>query len=192
MRAYWVIGFAITAGTIVRAADCTLTVYVHSSPQSGKILWQAEAAASEMFREIVTVQWRSGVVRADAADNGCGIPIEVQIETGPDGAKVGEDALAYATLFGKSGTCIHVFLDRVMRYRTVDMATIVLAHVLVHELTHAIEQVNRHSAEGVMKATWTYEDYRIMKSGRRLAFAPIDVELIHIGIAKRAQQAVSE
>jgi len=180
------------AGVNIQAEDCKLMVYVRARPQPGGLLRQAEQAAAEMFRDIgVEVQWRSA--RAKAVGNGCGIPIEVQIDADAHGAQVNPNALAYATLFGGSGTCIHVFMDRVVRGRKIDLATTVLAHVLVHELTHVIEQINRHSTDGVMKANWGVEDYRMMNFGHRLAFAPIDVELIHIGLAKRVQQpAVSE
>ncbi len=40
----------------------------------------------------------------------------------------------------------------------------VLAHVLVHEITHILEGLNEHSQEGIIKARWTFQDYRRIQS----------------------------
>ena len=37
-----------------------------------------------------------------------------------------------------------------------------LAHVLVHEITHVLEGVDRHTGQGVMKARWTEDDLALM------------------------------
>jgi hypothetical protein len=63
--------------------------------------------------------------------------------------------------------------------------------VLTHEITHVLEQIDRHSPDGIMKANWDSRDKELMKS-HSLPFAAIDVELIHAGIAKRMQPAVTE
>ena len=39
----------------------------------------------------------------------------------------------------------------------------VMAHVLVHEITHVLEGVARHSGTGVMKARWDDRDYFEMR-----------------------------
>jgi len=77
-----------------------------------------------------------------------------------------------------------VFYDRITE--TVGAVTLphLLAHVLVHEITHILEGVARHSETGVMKAHWTSEDYRKM-GGHHLPFAPEDVELIQLGMKSR-------
>lgn len=64
-------------------------------------------------------------------------------------------------------------------------AVIVLAHVLVHEITHILEGIDRHSESGVMKAQWTVEDYRAM-ADKPLPFAAIDVDLIQRGLASQS------
>jgi hypothetical protein len=59
-----------------------------------------------------------------------------------------------------------------------------LAHVMVHEIAHILQGVYRHSDNGVMKAVWTGQDYSQMRVGA-LPFAPEDVELIHLGLARQ-------
>ena len=55
---------------------------------------------------------------------------------------------------------------------------------LVHEITHVLQGIDRHSDSGVMKALWTAQDYFQMRV-EALPFAPEDVELIHLGLASR-------
>jgi hypothetical protein len=57
----------------------------------------------------------------------------------------------------------------------------VLAHVLVHEITHVLEGIDRHSATGIMKAHWNYNDYLEMRR-KPLPFAHEDVNLIYDGL----------
>jgi len=64
------------------------------------------------------------------------------------------------------------------------LAPALLAHVLVHEITHILEGVARHSETGIMKANWTLRDYYDMQT-KTLQFASEDVELIHRGLAQR-------
>jgi hypothetical protein len=58
-----------------------------------------------------------------------------------------------------------------------------LAHVLVHEITHALEGVSRHAETGVMKANWTFAGYGQM--ARLLEFTPVDANLIRYRLAHR-------
>jgi len=64
----------------------------------------------------------------------------------------------------------------------------VLAHVLVHEITHVLEGVARHSASGIMKARWEGADYERMHFAP-LPFAGEDLRLIHAWWARHHQLA---
>ena len=66
---------------------------------------------------------------------------------------------------------------------------IVLGHVLVHEITHILQGIQRHSASGVMKAYWDREDCGQM-TWKPLRFEPEDVDLIYVGLARRASRDV--
>jgi len=60
----------------------------------------------------------------------------------------------------------------------------VMAHVLVHEVTHILEGVTRHSDSGVMKAEWTLRDYGQMYTAP-LPFTAADIALIQSGVDAR-------
>jgi len=54
---------------------------------------------------------------------------------------------------------ITVFYDRIQSLaRGPNRQSALLAYVLVHEITHVVQGVNRHSQTGVMKAHWSTED----------------------------------
>ena len=57
-------------------------------------------------------------------------------------------------------------------------------HVLVHEITHILQRVCRHSASGVMKARFNDMDRADMKR-KGLGFSKEDIDLIHMGLAWR-------
>jgi hypothetical protein len=84
-------------------------------------------------------------------------------------------ALAFAKVY--EGVHITVFWDRIESQCRLAPPVVVLAHVLVHEITHILQGVNRHSEDGVMKLRWTAKDQRAMAS-KPLPFTPLDVELI--------------
>jgi hypothetical protein len=77
-----------------------------------------------------------------------------------------------------------VFVDRIEGMST---PSEVLAHVMVHEITHLLQGFSRHSATGVMKERWTSGDFGEMR-WRELALTPLDIELIYSGLAQRPVQ----
>ena len=196
MKGYWVIGIAMVAGMHAQASDCDLNVYVLTGvPMPAGMLLDATKRATAMFREIgVKVIMREGVPGRESKD-GCGGPIVIQIEDS-NGYNGPSAALAYAMPYRQAGTCIHIFLDRVRLLDSVEMsrdprlANSVLAHVMAHEITHQLEQSDRHSKEGVMKSRWSRHDYDGM-ARQSLPFAPEDVELIHKGLRRRSVHSMT-
>ena len=91
-------------------------------------------------------------------------------------------ALAFALPYEHSH--IVLFYDRIQKSDP-DLAKQLLAYVLVHEVTHMLEGITRHSKTGIMKAQWDREDHFEIALGR-LQFAPEDVDLIYQGLDKRA------
>ena len=61
---------------------------------------------------------------------------------------------------------------------------ILLAHVLVHEITHTLQGVVRHSASGIVKAQWDAADLFEMVR-QPLRFTEVDVALIRRGLEAR-------
>jgi hypothetical protein len=137
--------------------------------------------ARDMFARIgVTLEWQRGAVRETG--KACWQPIEVYLEAGTPGADRPE-SMAYAMPYRESGARIYVFVDRVAAMVPPGRVGTLLGHVLVHEITHGLQGVSRHSAQGVMKAHWDTPDFRAMEV-HTLPFDEQDVQLIHAG-AKR-------
>jgi hypothetical protein len=146
------------------------------------VLPLAEQTASKMFAEAgVTIDWRRGVAGCPAP----GILISLSSQAPAD---VPPDALAYALPY--DGSHIVIFYDRLQRrVRPAEISSL-LAHVLVHEITHILQGINRHSPRGVMKAHWNGPDYQAMR-WKPLSFTPEDIDLIHRGLAAWVARAAS-
>jgi hypothetical protein len=69
-------------------------------------------------------------------------------------------ALAYAEAYAGQleGVHVRVFFDRIEKSGTSKLVPYLLGHVLVHEITHILENSDHHSEEGVMKRRWTAND----------------------------------
>jgi hypothetical protein len=142
----------------------------------------AAAQASKIFAEIgVQVAWHVGW--------SCPVSksmIQVSFSEETPAAQL-PGAWAYALPY--EGTHIVVFYDRINRTTRNDGAQQLLAYVMVHEITHILQGVNRHSATGIMKAQWSPEDYFEM-GRKRLGFTPGDTDLIYQGLDARATRQV--
>jgi hypothetical protein len=79
---------------------------------------------------------------------------------------------------------VRVFYDRLLAAAPEPMVPTLLAYVLVHEITHILEGVSRHSQSGVMKARWDAEDFAQIRY-KTLVFTEQDVWLIERGLAAR-------
>ena len=133
----------------------------------------ARMLASKIFAKAGTgIQWR--------CSGGPEQPIAIAMSTNtPDEDYPG--ALAYAQPFGGG---IRVFYNRFHNYAP-EMRAHLLAYVLVHEITHVLQGITRHSESGVMKAHWDDRDFRKISS-MGMALTPLDVLLIHHGMAARS------
>ena len=97
-------------------------------------------------------------------------------------------SLAYALPY--EGTHIVVYYDRVQRLAVSDggpkgQVSLVLEYVLVHEITHLLEGVSRHSNGGIMKAHWDSGDYFEM-ARKKFVLSLIDIDLVNKGLHARA------
>jgi len=88
-------------------------------------------------------------------------------------------ALAFAMPY--EGVHIQVFMDRIRRMVDSKRVPVLLAYVLVHEITYMLQGINQHSASGIMKAKWDQEDFKTMCS-ELLTFSELDIELIQRGL----------
>ena len=154
----------------------SLTVYLLDNAKVPiKVKFESEMLVSKMFASIgVRIDWHVGEPSASSSSKA--VVIELVTDT-PNTKEPG--ALASAKPY--EGVHIVVFWDR-MEHGPIP--TELLAHVMVHEITHIAEGISRHSETGVMKANWTEEDFKTMKT-HPLMFAAEDVGLIHRGLAAR-------
>jgi hypothetical protein len=147
-----------------------VTVCMDSIGES--VEYTARTLATKMFANIgVTVDWRNR--RACPAE---AILISLADHT-PENRLRG--ALAYALPY--EGVHIRVFYDRIRRFPR-ELVPRLLAHVLVHEISHILQGIDRHSKSGVMKAYWTFDDYHTMLV-KPLRFEDQDIDLIRGGLA---------
>jgi len=153
-----------------------LTVYLRDNATVPIVVRsQALELANKMFAAIgVSLDWHSGEPTGARP-----IVIELATRTPVD---LLPGALAYAQPF--EGVHIRVFYDRIQGEIAPGLRAMLLAHVLVHEITHILQRIDRHSESGVMKAVWTPQDHFQMRAGA-LPFTPEDVMLIHLGMAAR-------
>lgn len=173
---------AILAMGIAAACAGDLTVYVQdlSRVRAAK-LNRAEDLANEIFSGAgVRVDWRSG----EPSRREKAIVVELVGGTPKDEMP---GSLAYALPY--EGEHITVFFDRVQRAAEFEPSpNALLAHVLVHEITHLLVGTSRHSKSGLMKPHWTLQDVKSMR-WRPLAFTEDDAQLIQAGLARRAKGA---
>jgi hypothetical protein len=169
----------IAALAILVAATCTageaqrkVTVCMDTTPASEVV--RAEAQASQMFAAIgLKLDWSCGKSGRQQA-----IVITLAARA-PETRKPGE--LAYALPY--EGTHIVILYDRVCKMQP-NHVPAVLAHVLVHEVTHILQGFQRHSESGVMKAHWDSQDFAQM-TWKPLPFTDDDVDLIQRGLDAR-------
>lgn len=127
----------------------------------------ARARAARMFETAgVQIAWRGRQCPVN------GIRVLQRMYT-PRSERPG--ALAYAML---STRTVALYYDRIRADVHASQFERLLAHVLVHEITHILQGHYRHSTDGVMKSRWAEHDYWMM--GRQgLALTAEDIRLIH-------------
>jgi hypothetical protein len=139
---------------------------------------EAKQIASQMFLAAgVKLEWHRGLDHR-ACPAGA-IQISVTNRTNPN---LLPNALAYALPF--EGTHIRVFYDRIQERARVFTVPRLLAHVLVHEITHILQGTSAHSDTGVMKARWNGFDFSDM-ARNPLPFTDHDIMMIHRGLEAR-------
>jgi hypothetical protein len=171
-------GATLCARQKVAAPQATVTVCMESDPH---VPMGTRGWASEMFASIgVRIDWREW----DSCPEGA---VAVHLLYAPLNRQAPKNLGFAAPDEGH----ILVFLDRVENLNP-EGGPRLLAHVLVHEITHTLEEVSRHSATGIMKARWDRDDYLAMRR-KPLPFAREDIDLIFDGLKKRqARLAAAE
>jgi hypothetical protein len=168
---------AIAAAVEMTAlAEQHVTVYLTNDTITRGAMYQAHERAAKAFAEVgVRIDWRIGGPSRVQSERERAIVVSVAEHTPADYLP---GALAAAKVY--EGVHITVFWDRIEHPARPAPAAVVLAHVLVHEITHILQGIDRHSESGIMKARWTHSDYASM-AWKPLPFTPHDILLMHIG-----------
>jgi hypothetical protein len=182
-----------------QAAPDVLVLVEGGNLLASAVLLQAEATATRMFARIgLQVQWadRQPGQGAEPAGSGCTPkrPEEIVIRmVSKRRGSVGGEAFAEAHPYASGGVRVTVFYGELSEatHARPRRQPILLAHVLVHEITHVLPRVAQHSATGVMQAHWTTRDYVEMDEGS-LEFADGDARLIHLGLRRSQSPACLE
>jgi hypothetical protein len=172
-------GATSAAAKLAEPADTVTLCADRSADFAGDML--ARGVATGIFAKIgIRLEWHTAPGCPEGA-----VRIQFSYRTA---ASLQPGALAYAVC---GGTQIVVFYDRVDAAVERRIVPVLLGHVLAHEITHILQGVARHSAEGVMKAHWAAEDYREM-TFRPLTFTDLDIQLIHQGFERLARRTENE
>ena len=156
----------------------SVTVYYNNGVVDSSVGASSRALAAKMFANVgVNLHWQCGSPSKPEANS---IVVEF-VDGTPAAFKPG--AMAYALPY--EGVHIRVMWDRIQSRQN---SREVLAHVMVHEITHILQGEARHSATGIMKANWSKEDMFAMAS-KPLSFTDEDVELIFRGMDNREARA---
>ena len=177
-----VVGMNIQVARAERTVEQKVTVYiVNDANVPSPLLSRARTLAAERFASVgVRIDWRAGQRAESQLVRERAIAVRLTLDT-PDEFKTSVGAFATPS----EGVHITVLYEHLAwSMAKPGLAPALLAHVLVHEITHILEGVARHSATGIMKAKWTSGDYYEMQT-KMLPFASEDVELIHRGLAQR-------
>jgi len=179
------VGIAMTAMAGCTWAGPKVTVCMRLGPNAPALI-MAQKLASKIFANIgVQTDWPEQLNRSDSCPANADAVVTLSYNTSR-----ADHPRAWAYALPYEGKHIVVFWDRVQHKVPPEHAPFLLAYVLVHEITHILQGINRHSESGVMKAGWDADDIYKMWSGKPLGFTELDVELIHLGLQARSVGAV--
>ena len=145
----------------------------------------AEALASKMLAASdVRVRWSFGSAarpRNQAQCTADRLTIKIMFAQSQR-AGLSRNHLAYTYPYDLAAPRVIVNYENIPRNarESEAMSSVVLAHIMVHEVAHVLQRISRHSDTGLMKANWSLADYAAMQT-HPLPFAPEDIILIHLG-----------
>ena len=168
------IACALLLSMCLQGSQQTITAYVDSQVViAPSHLCIAEGRASQLFSPAgVQVKWRHSQPPSDALDTRRAVVINIISGQPSDN---NPNALAQALPY--EGVHVTIYYQRLQETMPED-PQVLLAYVLVHEITHLLQGIAHHSAIGVMKAKWDRKDNSEMQRGR-LLLSEQDIALMH-------------
>ena len=189
MRLNAAVGMMWFAGTIGFSAEIAqgpkrLTVYVDNRSHAPlALVGRSQSVAARTFASIgVRIDWRFGAPPTEALSREHPVVMTITENT-PAAQYSGEFASAQAF----EGIHLRILYDRLRWAESwPKLAPMLLAHVMVHEITHLVQGLDRHSPSGIMKARLTQDDFQAIERGLP-QFEP-EVRLIHLGLNHRSRR----
>lgn len=136
----------------------------------------AQGLATRIFADVgIPLDWKP----CELADESSQATIVVQLVSGKNEGLI-SGVLGSAMPYRRH---IIIHFDRI---ETMEDAWTVLGHVMVHEITHVIQGVSRHSDSGLMKPHWSGHDLSQMRY-KPLPFTREDLILLDAGLAMRRE-----
>ena len=163
----------------------TVTIYLDYDVRvSATGVFRATSQASKMFAKIgMPVQFRYGRKPQTAGQNGLELNIYVGIRAPRE---IHSRALGSSHPFSQDGR-IEVFYSQIQNYNPeVGPEYVACLHPGPRDRALVLEGIDRHSATGVMKAEWNFQDLLKIRGGA-LEFETSDVEFIRVGIENRVR-----
>lgn len=146
----------------------------------------AKFHASRLLAEAgIQLEWLPRIPDAAVVPDVIGIIVVATAP--PEYAAPGKiQALASALPYGRGPVHIQVYFDRLTDYVAPYGARgpMIMGHVLAHEIGHVVEGIARHSATGLMRATWSTDDL-LQIERQTLSFAPEDRLLMRSRLASK-------
>lgn len=179
----WMAVIGIMAAGVAEARNepaIGVTVEMRGGPErTSPALQQARAMAARMFAAAgIRLEW------CDRASHCRDWEDRIVITLRPT-APAALPQAAMAEAFSFEGRNIRIYLDRMPATDGgASLTPAFWAHVLVHELTHMLQNSDVHAEHGVMKARWDRHDLSAIRH-QPLPFTATDIKLIHDGLARR-------
>lgn len=157
-------------------------------PVENVSLSHSQARATAMFaRAGVRVGWTFRSWPPEEKNPGCGAGVPMKLSVHLVRSSPGK-GLGYAQPYAKHDRVIVIRYDRLELTYGSELREALLAHVLVHEITHALQAVAAHDETGIMKAAWGPAEVLQMPKNP-LPFTAEATLLIHAGLQKAAEDA---
>jgi hypothetical protein len=204
------IGFVLAVGLqsgAVEASDfaafdaATVVVRTYTEPRLESDIRTARRTATAILeREGIQIDWLecgkkkvSGAVLCSRALQANELVVRiVSVGTPADRPDVGTLGSAFIDVGGGGGSLATVFADRVLTLAQGAQVGVagLLGKTLAHEIGHLLLGTNHHSAQGLMRASWSAADLR-RAGAAQWQFDHEEGKAMRNGIANRLQYAAS-
>jgi hypothetical protein len=190
MRIAGFVGIFALAGQLVTPSagaekSRALAVYIDNRSSAPlATVGRAQTIVRAMFAGIgVAIRWRSGAPKPEQVEKEWPVVVTITSGTPPE-----FEPGRFASALPYEGVHLRVLYDR-LRWaeERPHLLPRLLAHVMAHEIAHLAQGIGRHSDSGLMKERYSEDDFLTIQM-KGLSFEPVDIDLIHSGLDRRASR----